>query len=376
MNERAAQTLSRPIAVGGLTLPNRIVMPAMARGFAPDGVPGEDMAAYYARRATGGAGLIITESTYIGHPSAGQHHLVPRIYGDAPQAGWAQVTDAVHRAGGRILVQLQHIGMARNAGDQPHPEAPAIGPSGVPLTRVGAALFGTETPGETMTRQDIDAVVAAFAQAAADAERLGFDGVELHGGHGYLIDQFLWPVTNRRTDGYGGDARSRARFAAEIIAAIRERVAPGFPIVVRLSQWKMNDYDARIAETPEEFGDILGTLADAGADAFHASTRRYWEPAFAGSDLNLAGWARKLTGKPAITVGSVGLDGEFMTSMAGGTATATGIDRLLDRMEADEFDLVAVGRAQLADPQWAAKTLSGRAGDITTFTPAALGTLD
>ncbi|AGL15890.1 oye family NADH-dependent flavin oxidoreductase [Actinoplanes sp. N902-109] len=373
MTTRAAHVLDRPIAIGGLTVPTRVVMPAMTRGFSPDGVPGADLPGYFARRAAASVGLIITESTYIGHPSAGQHHLVSRIDGAAPQAGWARVVRAVHEAGGRIFVQLQHVGMARTAGEPPVPEAPAIGPSGIPLTRRGKALFGTTTAGETMTRADIDAVVDAFARAAADAERIGFDGVELHGAHGYLIDQFLWPVTNRRTDAYGGDARSRARFGADIIAAVKDRVTPGFPVTVRLSQWKMNDYDARIAETPDELAAVLDTLA--GADAFHASARRFWQPAFDDSALPLAGWIRKLSGKPVIGNGSAGLDGEYLASMAGEQASVSGVDGLLDRMVAGEFDLISAGRSLLADPEWAAKVMAGRIGEVIGFTPAALGVL-
>lgn len=368
METRAAQLLSRPITVGGLTLPNRVAMAPMTRGFSPGGVPGADVAAYYARRAAGGTGLVITEGAYVGHPSAGQHDLVAHMYGAEALAGWARVTKAVHDAGGRIFAQLQHVGMARVAGDPPYPDAPAIGPSGVPLLG--------ETPGHTMTQADIDAVLSAFGEAAREAERAGFDGVELHGAHGYLIDQFLWSETNRRTDRYGGDVRARARFAAEAVAAVRARVAPGFPVVIRLSQWKQSDYAARLAGTPEEFGVILGELVDAGADAFHASTRRYWQPAFDGADLNLAGWAKKLTGKPAITVGSTGLDQEFTASLAGEAAGRAGIDGLLDRMEADEFDVVAVGRSLLADPDWTAKILDGRDDDIVPFTPAALAVLD
>ena len=367
METRAAQLLSRPITIGGLTLPNRVAMAPMTRGFSPGGVPGADVAAYYAQRAAGGTGLVITEGAYVGHPSAGQHDLVSRMYGDDALAGWARVTKAVHDAGGRIFAQLQHVGMARKAGEPPYPEAPAIGPSGLPL--VG------EDPGHTMTQADIDAVLSAFGQAARDAERAGFDGVELHGAHGYLIDQFLWSETNRRTDHYGGSVGARARFAADAVAAVRARVAPGFPVVVRISQWKQSDYGARLAGTPEEFGVILGELADAGADAFHASTRRYWEPAFDGADLNLAGWAKKLTGKPTITVGSVGLDTEFTASLAGAGAGRTGIDGLLDRLEADEFDVVAVGRSLLADPEWTAKVLDGREDDVVAFTPEALGVL-
>ena len=119
-------------------------------------------------------------------------------------------------------------------------------------------------------------------------------------------------------------------------------------------------FDARLAETPEELESILTPLAAAGVDAFHASTRRYWLPEFDGSDLNLAGWTKKLTGKPTVTVGSVGLDGDFMRGFAGEGSPLKSIDDLLDRLEHEEFDLVAVGRALLQDPEWAAKVLGGQ----------------
>ncbi len=122
-------------------------------------------------------------------------------------------------------------------------------------------------------------------------------------------------------------------------------------------------------------GDPHPPLATAGVDAFHASTRRYWLPEFDGSDLNLAGWARKLTGRPAITVGSVGLDGEFGRAFLGEGAALRGIDDLLDRLERDEFDMVAVGRAVLQDPEWAAKVLAGRFGDLTSYDAASLTSL-
>lgn len=142
-----------------------------------------------------------------------------------------------------------------------------------------------------------------------------------------------------------------------------------------MSQWKSNAYEAKLARTPEELGTLLTPLAEAGVDVFHASTRRYWLPEFEGSDLNLAGWVRKISGRPTMTVGSVGLDGDFFGAFQGNNSDVTGIDQLLDRMERDEFDMVAVGRALIADPEWAAKTLAGRTGDITPFGAEMLKTL-
>ncbi|MFE0510163.1 NADH:flavin oxidoreductase [Streptomyces sp. NPDC058964] len=365
---RAAEILSRPVSINGLTVPNRIAMAPMTRQFSPGGIPGENVVSYYARRAAAGVGLIVTEGTYVGHDSAGQSDRIPRFHGEEQLAGWAKVAEAVHAAGGTIVPQLWHIGMVREQGQPPFAEAPAVGPSGL---RIGA----TEATGKAMDRADLDAVIGAFAEAAAAAERIGFDGVELHGAHGYLIDQFLWAGTNRRTDAYGGDPVARARFAAEIVAAVREAVSPEFPVIFRYSQWKQEAYDARLAETPEELEAILTPLAAAGVDAFHASTRRYWIPEFDGSDLNLAGWTKKLTGRTAITVGSVGLDGDFIKAFMGEGSAVKGIDDLLDRLERDEFDLVAVGRALLQDPEWAAKVLSGRFDELTPYDAAALKTL-
>jgi 2,4-dienoyl-CoA reductase-like NADH-dependent reductase (Old Yellow Enzyme family) len=340
----------------------------MTRQFSPGGIPGEDVRSYYARRAAAGVGLIVTEGTYVGHDSAGNSDRVPRFHGEEQLAGWAKVAEDVHAAGGTIVPQLWHIGMVREQGQAPYADAPAVGPSGL-------VSAGAERTGKAMTQQDVDDVISAFAEAAAAAERIGFDGVELHGAHGYLLDQFLWAGTNRRTDVYGGDAVARVKFAAEIVAAVREAVSPDFPILFRYSQWKQQEYTARLAETPEELEAILTPLAAAGVDAFHASTRRYWLPEFDGSDLNLAGWTKKLTGKPVITVGSVGLDGDFLKGFQGEGAPVKGIDSLLDRLEAEEFDMVAVGRALLQDPEWAAKVLSDRYSELEPYDAVALRSL-
>jgi 2,4-dienoyl-CoA reductase-like NADH-dependent reductase (Old Yellow Enzyme family) len=363
VSTRAAQVLSRPFPLGSATLPNRIVMAPMTREHSPGGVPGEDVAAYYARRAAAGTGLIITEGTTVGHRSAGFSDDIPRFHGEEQLTGWGRVVQAVHAHGGKIMPQLWHVGIRRPTGAPPFPEAPSVSPSGI-------ALDGTPGAGEAMTLSDIDDVVHAFAEAAQAAERIGFDGVELHGAHGYLIDQFLWERTNQRTDAYGGGSVSRTKFAADIVAAIRAKVAPDFPVVLRFSQWKSNHYSARLAEEPAELEAVLTPLAEAGVDAFHASGRRYWQPEFpdSGSDLNVAGWTKKLTGKPVITVGSVGLNKVFeVASLTGADAAVESIERLLDRLERDEFDLVAIGRALLADPQWADKVLNDRLSELIPF---------
>jgi 2,4-dienoyl-CoA reductase-like NADH-dependent reductase (Old Yellow Enzyme family) len=358
--------LFRPFHLGGLTLANRVVMAPMTRRKSPDGVPGPEVAAYYRRRAEGAAGLIITEGTTVDDPVSTMSPEIPNFYGPA-LAGWKHVVDEVHAAGGMIMPQLWHVGMARNPANAPHPEQASAGPSG--LTGPG-----TQTA-EPMTRAHIGRVVDAFARAAADAQRLGFDGVEIHGAHGYLIDQFFWDGTNRRDDDYGGDLVGRTRFAVEIVEAVRRATSTEFPIIFRFSQWKLQDYAAKLAPTPQALGQFLAPLSRAGVDIFHCSQRRFWEPEFDGSDLNLAGWTRELTGKPSITVGSVGLSGEFIGSFRGENSAATDIDALLERLERDEFDLVGVGRALLVDPAWTRKVRDAQYEELLPFTPEALAGL-
>ncbi|AGP59415.1 NADH:flavin oxidoreductase [Streptomyces rapamycinicus] len=366
--DRAAQTLSRPFTLRGLTVPNRIVMAPMTRDFSPGGVPGADVARYYARRAAGGVGLIVTEGTYIRHDAAGDSVRAPLFHGEDALTGWKNVVAEVHRADGRILAQICHVGVQRPEGAGPFPDAPTVSPSGLGLDGAPA--------GKAMTQDDLDAVIAAFAEAAAAAERTGFDGVELHGAHGLLIDQFLWERTNRRTDGYGGDPVARTRFAAEIVAACRKAVSADFPIVFRTSQWKVKHYAARLATTPQELEAVLTPIAEAGVDAFHSSTRRYWVPEFEGSDLNLAGWTKKLTGKATISVGSVGLDKVFEPGFQSGSRTGVAdIEKLLDRLERDEFDLIAIGRALIADPEWARKVLTGDTEALIPFAADQVATL-
>lgn len=364
LHSHSVDSLFRPITIGKLDLPNRIVMAPMTRSFSPGGVPGSDVAAYYRRRAENGVGLIVTEGTLIHHPAATGDPNVPNFHGEKALQGWARVVSEVHEAGGRIVPQLWHVGITRRNGSQPHPEALTIGPSGLQLN--GEKLT------EPMTQAEIDYIVAAFAQAAADAKRIGFDGIELHGAHGYLIDQFFWERTNQRTDEYGGDMIKRTRFAVEIVEACRRAVGHDFPIILRLSQWKPTEYTGKLATTPELLEQFLAPLVAAGVDIFHCSTRRFWEPEFEGSTLNFAGWVKKLSGKPTITVGSVGLDVEFTGAFRGVGAKTADINDLLDRLEQEEFDLVAIGRALLMDPEWAIKIRDGRTDELVPFNVEAL----
>lgn len=368
MNDSAL--LFKPFKLGALNLPTRIVMAPMTRGFSPGGVPKAQVVEYYAKRAAAGVGLIITEGTTINHCAANGYPDVPRFYGDDALAGWQEVVAAVHAAGGKIMPQLWHVGDVRRLGTEPDPSVPGYGP--MEKIKNGTKIV------HGMSQTDIDEVIAAFAQAAQDAQAIGMDGVEIHGAHGYLIDQFFWAGSNQRTDNYAGSMAKRGRFAVEIVQAVRAAVGPDFPIVFRFSQWKQQDYTARLAQNPDELKAFLQPLADAGVDIFHCSSRRFWEPEFQDSDLNLAGWTRQLIGKPTITVGSVGLDGSEFTSFLAGSdevAQPANLDALLTRLAAEEFDLVAVGRALLQDPEWAAKIRDDRQDEILPFSRSALGSL-
>jgi 2,4-dienoyl-CoA reductase-like NADH-dependent reductase (Old Yellow Enzyme family) len=363
------KALFQPFNLGALELPTRVVMAPMTRSFSPGGVPNSKVIEYYRRRAAGGVGLIVTEGTTVGHKAANGYPNVPRFYGEDALAGWQKVVEAVHAEGGKIVPQLWHVGNVRKLGTEPDASVPGYGPS-EKIKEGNVVVHG-------MTQDDIQEVIAAFAQAAKDAQRIGMDGVEIHGAHGYLVDQFFWATSNQRTDEYGGDLAQRSRFAIELIQAVRAAVGPGFPIIFRFSQWKQQDYSARLVETPEALEAFLKPLSDAGVDIFHCSTRRFWEPEFDGSELNLAGWTRKLTGKPTITVGSVGLDGEFLQFMVktDKVAEPASLENLLERLNNQEFDLVAVGRALLVDPDWAIKVREGREQDILPFSRDALTSL-
>ena len=363
-------TLFRPFKLGALELKNRIVMAPMTRVMAPGGIPGQANAAYYRRRAEGDVGLILSEGTVVNRSAARNEQDIPVFHGEAALAGWKTVIDTVHAVGGRMGPQLWHVGAV--------PSQKGWKPEGIESP---SGLLKPDTPlGQAMTEADIEATIAAFAQSAADAKRLGFDVAEIHGAHGYLIDEFFWAGTNLRTDAWGGKTLpERARFAVAVVKAVRAAVGPDFPILFRVSQWKQQDLTVKLAQTPDEMTAWLAPLAEAGVDVFHCSQRRFWEPEFAAIDgadgLNFAGWVKKLIGKPTISVGSVGLSGDMGMSFSGQAVQKTGLEQLLARISRDEFDLIAVGRALISNPNWAALVQGGESAKLKAFDVADLGSL-
>ncbi|MFP8965047.1 NADH:flavin oxidoreductase [Pokkaliibacter sp. CJK22405] len=372
MSNHANHVLFEPFRLKSLSLPNRIVMAPMTRSMTDGGIPTAQNTGYYQRRAEGQVGLILSEGTVIDRPASRNDPAIPFFHGEQALAGWKNIIDAVHQAGGKMGPQLWHTGAVKSFLTEWEPDAPVESPSALDAP-------GVER-GKAMSDSDIADTIAAFANAAGEAKRLGYDTIELHGAHGYLIDQFFWQGTNLRTDRFGGKTiGERSRFAAETIAAVRKEVGEDFPIIIRLSQWKQQDFTARLAETPKLMAQWLTPLVEAGADILHCSQRRFWEPEFPELDgdkgLNFAGWAKKLTGAATISVGSVGLSGDFMGAFTGEGSASSGLDQLLERMERGEFDLIAVGRALLTDPNWVAKVKAGDMDALKGYDPASLSTL-
>ncbi|MBJ7476361.1 12-oxophytodienoate reductase [Rhodococcus sp. (in: high G+C Gram-positive bacteria)] len=363
--------LFQPLRIRSLELSNRIVMSPMTRTYSIEGVPGRDVADYYRRRAEGGTGLIVTEGVAIDHETAVDHANVPNLHTPAAQAGWRKVVDDVHAAGGKIVPQLWHVGPLWGAMTQMDPSLKPMRPSGewgpLGVTSYSAAYVErAQASTEAMTEQDIQDVIDAYVRSAKHAVELGFDGIAIHGGHGYLLDSFFWEGTNQRDDAWGGDLKRRTKFPAAVVAAIRAAIGPDLPIIYRFSQHKQQDFTAKIAETPEELGVILGALVDAGVDVLDASIRRFDVPAFEGSDLSLAGWAKKLTGAVTMAVGSVGIGKSLRDSRIEGVAPVVdNIPQLEERIGSGEFDLIAIGRLHLADPALASTLRDG--GPLPAF---------
>jgi 2,4-dienoyl-CoA reductase-like NADH-dependent reductase (Old Yellow Enzyme family) len=364
----SSEILFTPFACRKLKMPNRVAMAPMTRGKSPGGVPTDAVAEYYARRALGGVGLIITEGTGVARPVALNNPNYPRFHGEDALAGWANVEKAVHGAGGRIAPQLWHMGLVRSRDKSWTPPGAYDSPSG--FTRPHNQIM------EGMSEAEVADTIDAFGRGAESARKLGFDAVEIHGAHGYLVDQFFWGELNKRSDRWGGPTiAERARFGAEVVRAVRKGAGEDLPVIIRISQWKLHEYTAKNALTPAELETWLTPLVEAGADILHCSQRRIWEHEFEGSDLNFAGWAKKVTGAATMSVGSVGLSSEFIGAYRGEASKSAPLTDVTHRLERGDFDLVAVGRALLQDPYWLKKVQEARSDELMDFDAAALETL-
>ena len=345
-----------------LVLRNRVVMAPMTRNQSPGGIPTDDVISYYARRAKAEVGLIITEGIEVSHKASSAYPNVPRLDTNEAREGWKKVVDGIKNNNGAVIAQLWHCGGFRKLGMQPNPEVPGYTASG--LVKPGKKVA------HEMTIKDIKETIDAYASDAKICQDLGFDGVEIHGAHGYLIDNFLWGGTNIREDSYGGSIGKRSQFVSDIIKAVKENVDDTFIVGLRFSQWKQHDFSAKLASTPDDLRKILIPPVEAGLDFLHSSMRRFWESEFEDSEENLAYWTKKITNIPTIGVGSVGLDSDFIDMTA--PAKPTSIDKALDDIAKEKYDLIAVGRALLSDYEWVVKMKEGRLNDVIPYTKDAL----
>ena len=359
MNDQK-NTLFSEYNMNGLNLRNRVVMAPMTRNFSPNGIPKDYAPSYYARRAKGGVGLILTEGVEVSHRAASGYPNCPNLETDDAKQMWEKVVSEVHKNNSSIFCQLWHVGGIRKPGMPPIPEVPGFTPSGY-------VVPGKQVAHE-MTHEEIKELIEVYAEDAKICEEIGFDGVEIHGAHGYLIDQFFWDQINLRTDEYGGSIENRSRLATEILEASQKITSKNFKIGIRVSQWKQQDYEAKITSDAEKLDKFFNILKNAGADFIHCSNRRFWEGEFSTKGLNLAGVAKEATGLPTISVGSVGLDKDFIKLYSGDHKTQTAdLNILHEKLNNSEFDLIAVGRALLSDPDWANKVKDGKEDQIIPF---------
>lgn len=348
--EQVSDPLFTPLRVNTTTARNRFLLPAMQRG-TRDYRPTPGMADTLRRTAEGGPGIIISEGAAPDHPAA-YWQPVFGIIGDETVEDWRRVARAVLDTGDVVfLMQLWHPGALRLVLDgvpNPYPDHPALSPSG---------LVQEDRPnGVAMTRQDLEDTKAAYVRSALIAQEVGAHGIEVHAAHGYLLDLFLWHETNIRGDEYGGATlEERAAYPAEIVSAIRAATGPDFVISLRFSQWKEVDYGARIAEHPDDLAPFLTRMQDAGVNMFHVSTRRFDSVAWPELDpqRSLASWVKTMTDAPVVAIGSVGLSTDLASDIFDDLEPELQVEddiaRVRRGLEAGDFDLIGVGRAQIAN---------------------------
>ncbi|GAA3905100.1 alkene reductase [Halomonas cibimaris] len=340
----AHETLLQPVNLGSLTLPNRILMAPLTRARTPDSVPGALQQTYYGQRA--GAGLIISEATNIS-PTARGYVYTPGIWTDEQEAGWKGVVDAVHAKGGRMALQLWHVGRVSHEMVQPDGQPP-VAPSA--LKGEGAQCFvefddgsagrhPTSTP-RALETEEIAEVVDDYRQAAVRAKRAGFDMIEVHAANAYLLNQFLATGSNQRTDRYGGSLENRARFPLEVVDAVME-VFGADRVGVRLSPFI--EIFGLTDDEPEAMAFYLaGQLSERGIAYLHIN-----EPNWAGGDITLTDDFRR------------GLRERFTGSLIFcGFYDAERSERIID---AGIADAVAIGRSYIANPDLVERFRQGAA---------------
>ncbi len=364
----APNLLDLPFHVAGLDLRNRIVMAPMTRRFAgTNGIATDAIRRYYQRRAEHEIGLILSEGTHIDALHAPDTLTVPRFETPAQVEAWAGVARAVQDAGCAFAPQLWHTGRRALDPIGPSHHQPPPRPDGKLRPAVKA-----------MDAADFAQVRAAFRHSAAQAQAIGCDAVEIHGAHGYLLDSFLSAKTNRRTDEYGGNVANRMRLPLEVVREVREGVGDGFPIIYRFSQWQIEDYAERKWQTPDDLEEFLVALREAGVDILHVSTRDVLDPGFerVHPTRTLAGWSKRLSGLPVIGVGKVSVTLAMDESYGKEASLVRDPTPALELIEQGEIDLLAVGRALIANPDWVIKVREGRWRELKPYHKDMLKTLE
>ncbi len=363
----AFPTLFSTIKLADHTLANRIAMAPLTRQMAePDGTPTEEMAAYYARRARGGCGLIITEGTYEEDAFGCRAYLSqPGIANAKHVAGWRKVTDAVHKHGSAIILQLMHGGRVTD----PRCLKPGEQPVSASATQSqGWTLYSddgyekeirqiegpwpkvTFGPARALTVAEIGDVVRGFADGARRAVEAGFDGVEIHGANGYLIYQFIHPTTNQRNDAFGGSAQNNARLAVMTCEAVRAAIGPSKIVTLRLSQDGVDDFTGAWPGGVAYAHEIGKALRGCGADALHWASFNYAENRDPSSSTPMPKALRAASGLPMIANGGIDDGAKAEAALTSGAA-----------------DLVAVGRPTFAQPDWPYIVRSGAPYEWAAF---------
>jgi len=326
-----------------VALPNRFALAPMTRTSADaDGTPNALMADHYERYARGGFGLLITEGTYTDDKASQGYANQPGIINESQIEGWKVIVDRVHAAGSKIFTQLMHAGaqfQANRFTDQPLGPS-EVAPKGAPLGFYGDQQLW-QIPG-AMSDADIQTAIDGFAQSATNAKAAGFDGIEIHGANGYLLNQFLSTHFNKRDDGYGGSLEKRLRLVVEVVRAVRKAVGDNYPVGIRLSQGTVTDPDYQLPEGAAGFRQIVEAVRDAGADFVHTTDGEVNRPHFTDGDQSLAGVAADVPGIGLILNG--------------------GIDETSCQEIANQFPgaLLAVGKKALANPDFVQRLKDGK----------------
>ncbi|MBT2551022.1 tRNA-dihydrouridine synthase [Arthrobacter sp. ISL-65] len=325
-----------PTLIGSTELDNRVALAPMTRISATeDGHATEIMASYYRTFARGGFGLLITEGIYPDTAHSQGYHYQPGIATEEQAQSWAKVVDGVHTAGSKIFAQLMHAG-AQSQGNRF--VGSSVGPSAVAPKGEQLGFYRGEGPypvPSEITAAQMEEVRDGFVTAALHAQQAGFDGVEIHGANGYLLDQFLTEYLNQRDDNYGGSPENRVRFAAEICRDVRQTVGPGMTVGIRISQSKVSDNDHKWSGGVQEAEVIFASLGATGIDFVHTTEYRATEPAFRDAEETLAALAKQYSGVPVIANGKLDDPDTAVSMLAEGSA-----------------DVVALGKAALANRNW------------------------